>query len=458
MNLPFHSSNFSEKSRDLRSSGVHEGERRHRSAISAQALAVCLGIAVLLAAIGGCSALRFVGLGGGAGAKRLKPAYPEQVGISPVTIRDMERRIDEAITNNATPGAVLVVAKDSRIIEEKAFGNRRTDPQNDPMTLDTIFDLASVSKIVGTATTSMLLIEDGRLHLDDRVADIIPEFAANDKGDVKVRDLITHRSGLKAYDSWKEAEKIRGDLTQADALIKKIAGLPKLYPTGEYTVYSCLNFLTLARVNETVAGESQNSILKRRVWDPLGMKDTTYLLTEEQRARCAPEFKNFEEGRRLGDTHDPLAYYYQSTPEHCPGNAGLFSTAHDLSIYCQMILNGGEYGGVRVFNPETIELMTSTQSILCGYDAKKKGSDGEPGRRALGWIVYQEPPYTHSAAPVDSFIGHTGYTGTYLWLDKNSKSFILLLSNSVYSKDPPQIHPYRKEVTGIYLEGLYGKI
>jgi CubicO group peptidase (beta-lactamase class C family) len=184
------------------------------------------------------------------------------------------------------------------------------------------------------------------------------------------------------------------------------------------------------------------------------MKDTGYLLSREQIARCAPTALKSDGTRMLGETHDPLANYYKSTQRHCPGNAGLFSTARDLSIFCQMIVNEGIYGDRRVFKPETIRMMTSTQSLLPTYDPKTQGPGGN-SRRGLGWIVYQDTPYNNPAAPDGSFIGHTGYTGTYAWIDKNSRSFIVYLANAVYSKDPPQINDSRREITAAFLEGLY---
>lgn len=384
----------------------------------------------------------------------LSAVRPSDTPFDPAILRKMDQRVETAISRDITPGAVLLVARNGRILNERAFGYRRLEPQREPMTLDTIFDLASLSKVFGTATATMLLLEDGKLHLDDRVAQYIPEFAAEGKDDVRIFNLLTHSSGLKAYDDWKAAEKERGSLTQADALIQRISRLPKLYPTGQYSVYSCLNYLTLARVNEVAAGESQHHLLRRRVWEPLGMKDTGYLLTREQLARCAPTALKSDGTRMLGETHDPLANYYQSTEQHCPGNAGLFSTARDLSIFCQMILNEGAYGGQRVFKPETIRMMTSPQSTLPTYDPKTQGPGGN-SRRGLGWIVYLDTPYNHPAAADGSFIGHTGYTGTYAWIDKNSGSFIVYVANAVYSKDPPQINDSRREVTTAFLEGLY---
>lgn len=387
----------------------------------------------------------------------LRYVEPEKVGIPSLALVQMESAVLEGIKDGVAPGAVLNVGRQGKVIEHKAFGNSQLTPEPVDMSTDTIFDLASVSKVMGTATMATLLLEDGTYTLQTRVADIIPEFAQNEKGDVRILDLLTHQSGLKAYDNWREAENMRTEtMSQSEALILRIASLEKSYPTGEQTNYSCLNFLTLARVNEVAAGESQQSFLTRRVWEPLGMKDTTYVLTDAQRARVAPTFAGeFPEGRQLGSTHDPLAYYYGSTMEHCPGNAGLFSTAADMARYCQMILNRGELDGVRVMKPETVDMMTSVHARLPNF----RGADQEPRgsvTRGLGWQVHSGPPWAHPAAPEGSMIGHTGYTGTFIWLDKNTKSYVVLLANAVYSKDPPQMTGPRRGVTRALMEHTYG--
>jgi len=396
---------------------------------------------------------------GGCAVKNVEPtsvlepvSRPESAGVDAATLRAMEHRVEVALKRGDAPGAVLLVARKGKIVLFRAYESRQTDP-NVAMTPDTVFDVASLSKIVGTATATMLLLEDGKLHLDDPVKRYLPEFAAEGKDNVTLRDLLAHRSGLKAYES---VMKVKGNelaATTADNLVKNLASLPLLYPTGEYTLYSCLNYLILARVNEIAAGESQESLLRRRVWEPLGMSDTAYLPTYDQRPRLAPTIKGA--AWAPGVIHDPLANYHGSSAAHCPGNAGLFSTAHDLAVYCQMILNGGSYGGVQVLLPETVAQMTSPQSVLPEYDART-GSAGEVERRGLGWIVYREKPYVSPAAPDGSFIGHTGYTGTYLWIDKHADAFIVFLTNAVYAQDPPQIQECRKEVTQTFVEGLYG--
>jgi CubicO group peptidase (beta-lactamase class C family) len=361
---------------------------------------------------------------------------PRHVGFDSAQLARVDTFITRDIDEGKMPGAVLIVGRDGHIVKRQAYGHLQVAPRKRPMPVDAIFDLASVSKVVGTATAAMLLIEDGKLHLNDPVARYLPDFAQKDKGDVTIFHLLTHTSGLKPYEDVNVIKKERREgETQADALIRRICQLPKSYETGKKYRYSCLNFLTLARVNEIVAGESQNDLLQRRVYGPLGMKDTGYILTAQQKQRTAPTIE--VNGTFLqGEVHDPLANYYGSG-EHCPGNAGLYSSAPDLAIYLQMILNRGTYRGTRVFKPETIDLMTQIHS-----------PPGVDFRRGLGWGIYWEPPYASELnhAPQHYVLGHLGYTGTYIWLDKRTNAFMVFLTNRVHPEEKQTINEWLSQV------------
>lgn len=367
-----------------------------------------------------------------------------------VTLKKLDDQVDAGIAEGIYPGGVLLAGIGNDALPVTVSGNMSLDPDV-AMRPDAMFDLASVSKVLGTATMTMLLIEDGRLTLDTRAADVFPEYGANGKDDIRIRHLLTHSSGLKPYENWKSAEEIRGEATQDEALFRRISALEEQYPTGEAINYSCLNFLSLARINEKVAGESQDAFLRRRVWQPLGMADTTYHPTAEQYARLASPFRSWPDGKPR--IHDPLADYY-SVGEHCSGNAGLYSTAADMGRYCRMILNGGELDGVRVMRPETVAAMTAVHAALPHWEGKDK--QGEPWRRGLGWHVYADAPWTHPNAPPDSAIGHTGYTGTFVWMDLNAKTWVVFLTNSVYVQDPPNTSSIRKRLTKVLLEEEYG--
>ncbi len=371
-------------------------------------------------------------------------------GIDADKLHNIDLIINEAIEKGDAPGAVLFVGKDDKIVYHKAYGNRRVKPYIEPMTEDTIFDLASCSKVLGTSAMTMLLIQNGKLTLDTKVADVLPQFAKEGKGDVTVWNLLTHTSGLPPYCNWKEADKRRGDKSTTDALIDYICSLKKRYPTGEFYWYSCLNFLTLARVNETVASESMQTFLQRHLWEPLRLKSTGYILTPEQLKRTAPT-----SSKEVGVVHDPLAHYYKSTLKHCPGNAGLFMSTRDMAVFAQMILNKGMYNNVRIYKPRIVDMWTRPQMTRPKYEPKEKPDHkGELNRRALGWINYLDPPYVSRKAPDGSFIGHTGYTGTYIWIDKHSKTFLIFNTNTVHINAEPKIHPYRKRIVQVLLHSL----
>ncbi|MGI8905154.1 MAG: serine hydrolase domain-containing protein [Candidatus Sumerlaeaceae bacterium] len=324
------------------------------------------------------------------------------------------------------PGAVLIVGRPGEELFSKPYGHYTYDADAKPMTMDTVFDQASVSKVVGTSTAAMKLLELHKLGLDDRVSSYIPEFASGGKDDDRIRDLLTHVSGLKSYTSAAAAEAQRkAEQSKSDAMIEHIATLPASYPPGTKVVYSCLNMQSQARVNEVAIGGRMDEFLKDNVYVPLGMKDTVYVLNEDQNSRCAPTQRNKDGSAIVAKTHDPIANYHDSDI-HCPGNAGLFSTAPDLARYCDMILSDGKAGNKRVFKPETLRLMTSIQT-------PKEVRD----ERALGWDIYTTAPYCTRLNQTDETrcIGHTGYTGTMIWLDKLSKTYMVFLTNRTWPDD-----------------------
>lgn len=336
-------------------------------------------------------------------------------------LSSVEGIVRQGIEQGVYPGAVVVAGSKGEVLWAKAYGHMSWDEKAPAMGLDTIFDLASVSKVAGTTMAAMVLLEDGKLSLDDRVSKHIPGFGAG-KEEVTVRDLLTHVSGLQPYENYSTVEKTRkeGEST-ADALIRHYCALPPAYPPRQQERYSCLNMQTMARVVENCAGERMEDLLKRRVYGRLGMTDTGYVLSARQKAKCAPTAKRKDGSLIQGVVHDPLANYHGSV-EHCPGNAGLFSTGPDLARLCRMILASGTLDGVRVFTPGTIARMTADHS-----PASLKG------KRALGWGIYTSGPFATplNDEPGSYMLGHTGFTGTFLWMDQRTRSFVVLLTNYV---------------------------
>lgn len=358
--------------------------------------------------------------------------------IRPTTspgLEPLDAIIQQGITDQLYPGAVCIVGQvndgQHTLLHARAYGHLtypNNDPDAQPTQLNTLYDLASLTKVVATTTATLLNIQGGRLALDDPVSQHLPGFEQNGKDAVTLRHLLTHTSGLKPYESFTVVEAERAEnQSHSDALVRHYAALPLAYETGAGYAYSCLNFQTLARINENAAGESQEALLNRRVFGPLGMHDTRYTLTDEQRARTAPTFRNREGQPVAGTTHDPLARYHGSAP-HCPGNAGLYSTAPDLARYCQLILNHGRAHPVQLLDADLL-----AQALAPQTDADTVGE-----LRGLGFDVYESQHYITDAntQPGHELVGHTGYTGTLILLDQHTGRYLILLTNRTYPADP----------------------
>lgn len=339
---------------------------------------------------------------------------------------EVDSLIENAINDSAFPGAVLLVSKDGRIVHERAYGHYIYDVSSPKVTTDAIFDLASVSKVISTTTSTMMLIDRGKLNLDDKVIKYLPEFNNNDKKNITIRNLLLHNSGLAAfkkyYDVYSTAEEVINDIMNLT---------PEQEPGSKY-VYSDLGMITLQKVLERISGEILNKFLEKNLFSPLGMNSTMYNPPPELKDNCMPtELDDFWRMRLLqGEVHDERAYMLNGVA----GHAGLFSTANDLSKFLQMILQKGNYQERQYIKPETIELFTKKQS--------------DQSSRGLGWDT--KSPEGSSAGSLFSILsyGHTGYTGTSVWTDPTKNLFVILLTNRVYptrnnnkiSKVRPLVH------------------
>jgi CubicO group peptidase (beta-lactamase class C family) len=343
-------------------------------------------------------------------------------GFDPAARAIIDAEARALVDEGRAPGVVLLVGRGDEVLMREAYG-RRYYESDEPMTFDTLFDLASITKATCTSAAVMLLVQDGRIGLDDPASRHMPEYVGRDKEDITIRQLLTHTSGLAAYTNAARLEADAGPGPNPNALIERIAIEPKAYPTGRGYTYSCLNYLTLARVVQNVTGRNMEEFLRERLWAPLGMKDTTFFPTDEQIARTAPTIRNAAEFRR-GDVHDPLAHY-AACPEYAPGNAGAFSTVEDMARYVRMLLAGGELEGARVFDRAAWEAITTDQA------------PPEIARRTAGWDVYRQRGYSTALndSPETLTIGHTGYTGTMIWMDKLSGAYVILFTNCVYPTD-----------------------
>ena len=378
------------------------------------------------------------GLGLGAGALFMLSFQPAVFGrqAAPAFAR-VDEIVQAGIAAKAAPGAVVLIGRGDQTIYEKAYGTRATVPSTEPMTLDTVFDLASLTKVVATTTAVMTLVEQGRVRLNDPVASLVPGFDRYGKAGITVRHLLTHVSGLRpdvdlhpwtGYDA---------------AMALAIDEVPTAAP-GEQFVYSDINFFLLGDIVSRVTGESLDKYLTRVVFGPLGLRDTGFLPAKTLLPRIAPTERCAEQDawpcRRpdaaplRGVVHDPTARRMGGVA----GHAGLFSTAHDLQRFARMLINGGELDGVRILSPATVARMITPVTL-----------PANAGTRGLGWDI--DTSFSSNRGdlfPIGSY-GHTGFTGTSLWIDPASKSYVIFLSSRLHPDGVGDVSVLRSRIATV---------
>jgi CubicO group peptidase (beta-lactamase class C family) len=320
--------------------------------------------------------------------------------------------IADAIGAGQIPGAVLCAGRKAGHVYLKAYGSRALEPEKTPMTEDTVFDLASLTKPVATATSVMVLVERGAIAVTDRVAKYLPVFAENGKMDVTVEQLLLHRGGLVADNSMKDYEGVPPE----EAMRRTLASHLR-YEPGTKIIYSDVGFITLGELVRVVGGKPVNEFAREHVFEPLKMTDTGYLPGPELQKRCAPTEKRGGNWNP-GEVHDPRAFALGKVA----GHAGLFGTAADLARYCRMMLGGGELDGVRVLKESTVAEMTKARALPDGTGVRGYGFDVDTGFSS---------PRGERFAKGKSF-GHTGFTGTSMWVDPTNDAFVVLLTNAVH--------------------------
>jgi uncharacterized protein YbbC (DUF1343 family)/CubicO group peptidase (beta-lactamase class C family) len=348
--------------------------------------------------------------------------------------------VEAAIARHDLPGAVVLIGRGDAVVYRHAFGQRAVAPAAEPMTDDTIFDLASLTKVVATTTSVMKLVEEGRIRLTDPVAAYITDFGKYNKSGITIRHLLTHTSGLRP-DLELEIEFHGAD----EAIRRAIEEVPTA-PPGERFVYSDINFFLLGDIVRRVTGQRLDAYAKAQIFDPLGMTETSFLPPESWRPRIAPtekcgalEWPCSGPAFLRGVVHDPTARRMDGVA----GHAGLFSTAADLSRFCRMLLDGGRLGAARILSPATVARMTAAST--------------PPEMRAvrgLGWDI--DSTYSSNRGelfPIGSY-GHTGFTGTSLWLDPASKSYVIFLSNRVHPDGKGDVTPLRAKVATVAAAAL----
>lgn len=357
---------------------------------------------------------------------------PVQKEIPKQCFSQIDHVIEEEIEKGNFPGAVVLIGKHNEILYWEAFGNEVIEPFEEPICRNTIFDLASLTKPIATATSIMILRDRKAVELDDYVGTYLSAFACNGKEEVRIRHLLSHTSGLPAYmnaDSLKE----QFGSPCPEKVIEKICGLEALSKPGEEFRYSCLGYITLAKIAETVSGKSIGDFSRENIFAGLGMKHTAYNPPDSWEKDVAAA-QIVDRQLLRGTVHDPLAKLMGGLS----GNAGLFSNAYDLSIYCRMLLNEGTWNGTRILSPEAVAMLTTAQAYgrSYGFDVNSSFSSVKG-----------------SYAPEKAFC-HTGYTGTSIVCDPVSEVFVIILTNRVHPSDEGTAKTVRSKVADIVFSSL----
>ncbi len=392
----------------------------------------------------------------------LPVAAPQTVGMSAAKLNQIDALVEKDIADKKLPGAVVLVGHKGKIVYRKAFGNRSLVPTVEKMTVDTIFDVASLTKPIATATSVMILVERGQIRLNDTIGKFIPEIQDEDAKKVTIQQLLTHVSGYQPdFD-------LREKWTGRDGMLQALVREKLRQPAGTKFVYSDIGFIVLGEIVGRVSGKDLDEFSRKNFYSLLQMEKTIfwqYYLrprvsredispagwidriapTENvkgQRSYLGSKFEGDEkEGEHIlrGMVHDPTAYRM----EGIAGHAGLFSTADDLARYCQMLLNGGTLDGRRILSAATIEKMTAP------YVISETGAT-----RGLGWDINTGFSANRGELfPLGSF-GHTGFTGTGVWIDRVSQTFVVFLSNRVHPDGKGDVTPLRAKVSTVVASAI----
>ncbi len=397
-------------------------------------------------------------------AQSLQRVAPEQVGMDSRKLMYADEAIEEAIANKEIPGAVLAVVRNGKMAYLKAYGNKRIYPNTEPMTANTIFDMASCSKSMSTAICTMILAERGKIRLLDPVSRYIPGFKdwesedGKDKKVIRITDLLTHSSGLPPYAPAAELEKKYGS-PNPTGLMEYIAGCKRDFKPQTDFQYSCLNFITLQHIIEAVSGQSLRDFARENIFNVLGMNHTDYLPCQRdkngqwvntansqlstldfQLTRVAPTEKQPNGQVLCGQVHDPLARILNGG---ISGNAGVFSCAEDIAILCAALQNGGEWNGRRILSPQGVKAMRTVPRSTAALG------------RSLGWDVFTAYASNSGDFFSPNTYGHTGYTGTSIVIDPDNDTSVILLINAVHPEDGHSVVRLRSLVANVVASSLY---
>lgn len=372
----------------------------------------------------------------------LAQAAPDGVGLSASCLRHIDDVAEAAIRAQEVPGVVVLVARHNRIAYLKAFGSRARVPDPEPMTANTIFDVASLTKVLATTPSILRLAETGVLRLEDKAKRYLPQFSGGGKDAITLRQLLTHYSGLRPdFDLSRE-------WTGYEEALKELWNEKTVSEPGKEFAYSDLNFIALGEIVRAVTGKPLDVYAQEHVFGPLGMTETGFRPPADWRPRIAPtetrrNTLKYLKGQAAalpsldhmlrGEVHDPTAWRMGGVA----GHAGLFSSARDIAVYAQALLNRGTFGGSRILSAAAVEAMTRPQSPA-----------GAPEVRGYGWDLRSS-----YSSPRGDFLeggyGHTGFSGTSLWVHPPSETFIVILSNRVHPDGGKDVNHLRGAIANI---------
>lgn len=388
---------------------------------------------------------------------------PEEVGISSEKLNKVDELINKDV-ENGFPGAVLVVIKDGKIIKNTAYGYKKIYDGNtiisnpEKMNTNTMFDLASNTKMYATTMALQKLVSEGKLDVNEYVKKYIPGFTGEGRENIKVRDIATHSAGfsssIKFYDDKKGGSFYSHDREKTIKLLEKA---PIDYPTGTKTIYSDTDFMLLGCIIENITGQKLDEYVEENIYKPLGLSRTMFnpLRKGMSKSDCAateihgntrdgarnyPEIRNYT---LQGEVHDEKSYYAM---DGVSGHAGLFSTGSDIAVLAQMMLNGGGYGNYKLCDGKVIDEFAKPSNVSNGY-----GLGWE--RASYGNKIYQFGPYANNYT-----IGHTGWTGTLVTIDFKNDMAVILLTNKKHSK---VVNPAKDDNTFVgdnFETGKYGSV
>jgi serine-type D-Ala-D-Ala carboxypeptidase len=369
----------------------------------------------------------------------LPTATPESLSLSAEALAKIDLAVRQALDRGDAPGVVVVIVHKGAIVFRKAYGSRSLQPAATAMLPEIVFDLASLTKPIATATSVMVLVDQGKLKLSAPLAQYLPAFRRKETEQITVEQLLLHTSGFIADNPLKDYQ------AGIESAWNHLLALKPVTDPGSKFTYSDINYILMGKLVETVSGQTLDAFAQQHIFTPLGLADTMFKPPAKLQERIAPTEKRGD-AWMLGEVHDPRSFALSGVA----GHAGLFSTGDDLAVFTHMLLNGGEYKGKRILQPDTVKLMTTPREVPLG--------GGKKGLRAYGWDV--QTAYSSnrgSVFPSGKSFGHTGFTGTSLWIDPGSKTAVIVLTSRVHPHGKGNVTKLRSEVATLAASAILQK-